>query len=531
MAEAGECHDTGGQGAVLMAEYKRYNLTLTKAPPQERTLFRSLSRPDSYSEIRPGAVGDRVAYSVEMTEEEYERALNVAQDPGANLIAVEPVMQLYEHATVPGSTALAYMAAEEANSLGLTGQGVDVGIVEQLGYGYIGGGSILTDVFSGRVKAAKGFGYSGPRQNRVPIDVYNNRGTGHASKMSSIAIPPNSRIVAAAYGGGQTFPEGAVYDTANDSNFAAAVYWMVDEIGVDIINMSQGLPDEPLVLVDAMKHARSKGVILFASAGNGGEDFSGAGEQVIAYPAKDSAVNAITNYRPSTDRIASSSNYGSGVWAATAGSELYQNVDGAVVYADDGGTSAAAAMATNIAARLMSGGNSPGNVESYLASTARKTGASPIYEGAGVLQLAAASNELQYDEPEKTDLKGDPITGPEGEPKDGTGTGGTGGDEAGACDEGEGEDETTEPVLYVLTSEIPAAVHDCLIEGGWSMRSGDGESRLYPASTNPSGYFPGGGHYLKGDEPCIVILKGANWIQSGNQLARLRPPASWWHEE
>lgn len=322
-----------------MSETRRYILTLRKVPRAERGKFRALSRVETYREIRPGDVGERVAYRVEMSGPEYEQARRDAEDPRSNLIAIEPDQRTFTTSAVPGRDTMVYHGADSLEGRGFDGRGVDVGIIETYGFG-TEAGCILDTVFAGRVKAAKGFGtynFGGPELAVEPCQSY---GGGHGEMMVGIAVPAGARVVAAA-------------TESSLSTFAQALYWLVDEVGVDVINISQGYQDYSVAVADAARNAHAKGVLMFASAGNGGNDNSGPGELGVVYPAKYPEMLAISNFRPSVDRISSSSNYGPELWAATGGCEInvYENLT--EIYLDDGGTSAAAAVATRIVASLL----------------------------------------------------------------------------------------------------------------------------------------------------------------------------------
>lgn len=502
-----------------MSEYRAYNLTLTVVDPSARDRFRALSRPESFFEIRPNrSSGQRGAYSVAMTQDEYEAALEDAANPNINLIAIEPNQMAGESQSVPGEAVTEYAVMSNADSLGLTGAGVDVGVAER-GYG-----SMLSSVFGNRVKAVKGFGglEDGSTTVLPPRDPYGPGEPGfedHGASMAGLAVPPGARIVAGAYSGSQ-------------DGFAAMIYWMVDEIGVDIISCSQYFVSSSTVLQDAVAHIQAKDILFFASAGNGGNDNIGNGENFITVPASYGSVHAISNYRPSTDSKASTSNYGSKIWAAAPGAEVYEyGLDGSVHYTDDGGTSAAAAVASGIAARFMTGGRSPGNVVKYLADNARATGASPLYEGAGVLQLAAAEQQLQEDKPDKIDLGG--ATSPEG------GQDGTGNPDPGACGDKSGFSSPT-PAQYRLDVSYYGggdpdwgAIRTCLLAVGWT-ESGAGV-------TSASGFRGFGGY---GDDivvpPSTVCAQAlsitAGWTTEEFQVTDsegpittywLVPPSDW----
>lgn len=406
-----------------MPEYRRYNITLRVVDPSARDKFRGLSRPESFFEIRPGrSPGQRGAYSVEMTQDEYEAALEDMANPESNLIHIAPVVPSYLPSVsndVPGQTAMEYVAAHNADSLGLTGEGVTVGLVDT-GLD----GAVADSVFSGRIKAAKGFSVYGDSPNNLQLDPYTDL-VGHGTRMAALAVPPAAQAAVAKADSG-SFESG-------DNVISAAVYWLADEVGIDIMLIEKQLLFSN-ILGDAVAHVVSKNIIVVTAMGNGGAFNDGSpGQNIAVYPAATPGALAISNYAPSTDAIDSTSNYGSHTWAAGPGSSLNWNVvGGGVEFTEMGGTSAASAIATGVVARFMTGGRSPGNVVTYLADNARPTGASPVYEGNGVLHLAAAEQELQQDKPEKIDLNGDPM---EGSDEAGTGVGqdGTGNPSKGAC--------------------------------------------------------------------------------------------------
>lgn len=563
-----------------MSEYRRYNLTLTVVDQSQRDKFRKLSRPDTFFEIRPNReVGQRGAYSVEMTEAEYHEALRDAESPFSNLLVIEPESERKPWTSVPGSTALTYLAAQEADSLGLTGSGVVVGTVDS-GLSQ----TLASSVFSGRVKAARSFATGGINYTNPFYDA-----TGHGSEMSGLAVPPDAQIAVA--------KTGEDLLGAGDTDGAAAIYWLADEVGADVILLEFQLDISTTVLSDAVSHAVGKNILVVAPTGNSGAfNDGGPGENIVVYPAGLSGVLAISNYLSSTDAIESTSNYGHHTFAA-APSDVngYTVGGGEQFFGDMGGTSASSAMATGIVARFLSGNVSAGNVKSYLASTARRTGASPIYEGNGVLQLAAAWNKLKADQapatnpdnsiylprggqvtPTKGDIPGGlpPQTTvyPTGEPTyQGAGTfvlpeggsaqlpsgssiplpeGSTGGayplatnDEISPlggtsdgtdpsyCDDaaygGSGEEE---PIYeyWVYTWEISADAATALTSGLpeylWAPRAGDTESRLFPG-LNTCKFYDAATHV---DD--INALTAEGWWQTGSTLVRLCPPNSWWRQ-
>lgn len=355
---------------------KRYALTLTKVPYEARDEFRRLSMPETYFEVRPGEVGERVAYSVSMTPEEYERARRVAEDPASNLQIIEEVGRATPD-SVPGAPARSFLAMDGMNAVGLNGRGVSVGVLDSaLSHGADG-------FFSGRIKATKGYYLAG--DTVLENDGYSSWADDHGTKMSSLALPPAGRLV---FGGSVTYDWDAL---------TRAMYWMVDEIGVDVVNMSFSGPERKAVFADALNHASSKNVLLFASRGN-------EGNSTYLFPAGDPNAMAISAYDTGTGRISDYSSYGN-VFAASVGDAVtWITRNGSEeTTSNTGGTSAASALATRMAAALLTGGRSKGNVRAYMARTARRTG-SPHKQGAGILQGSAAVAARKADKPYRRNL-------------------------------------------------------------------------------------------------------------------------------
>lgn len=384
---AGDSRDAGeATEGREVSETRRYGLTLIKVPPGQRDKFRALSRPETYKEVRPGEVGERVAYSVEMTEAEYEQARRDAEDPTVNLIAAEPRIfgEPGYSGPVPEKVALAYLAADRLAALGFDGRGVDVAICDTgLGAGLAGG------VFSGRVKAAW--------SDVEGVDPLTDT-DGHGSAMASLAVPPKARIVVARITDSQGF--------AADDAVARALYWIADGPGSHVVNISYQFSAGSTVLTDAVRHTLSQNVLIFACRGN-----YSSSEPV--YPASEPGVLAITNFDRRTNNIDASSSYGSDVFAAAGGMAIWKlEPDGSAGYLENGGTSSATAFATHIAASIQTQSNaSAGNVRDYLAKGAHRTGAGPLYEGAGVLSAFSTINLINEEIPAKTNLDGSHGTG------------------------------------------------------------------------------------------------------------------------
>lgn len=399
VSEAGEIREWGQPDEE--SGYRRYALTLTKVAAPERDKFHALSAPHTYYEIKKGEAGNRVAYSVEMTEEEYGRAQDDADDPSVNLIHVEPVRIAFlcSNEETPGVDAMRYHHANRANEIGLTGEGVVIGSVDS------GISPRIRDAyFSGRIAAARGFAGYGP------YDPPNS----HGSEMTPIAIPPKARLAVA----NAAVAGGVATDAA-----AAAINWLADDVGVDILYCEFFAPYTVQVIRDAVANAAGKGIMVLAARGNGGDDNVGAGTNGAGSPATDPGVLAISNYNHVSDSLAYTSNFGS-VWAAvTGGPDYVTNEDGSFATMDDAGTSGAVALAADLCARMMTGGKSASEVKSRMEALARKTGASSEYEGVGVLQLPRPSRPPddppptpQADPPNPNDPFPDPVPEPPPDP-------------------------------------------------------------------------------------------------------------------
>lgn len=359
-----------------------YNLTLIKEPPAERRKFRALTRPETYFEIRAARVGELAAYRVEMTAEEYGQARRDAEDPASNLISVNPDYVCTADApAVPGQAELRYLAAHGAFDRGIRGQGVRVAVADS---------GVTGSLFSGRIGASKSFVSQNPLVDN----------DGHGTRMASLAVPPQASLLVAqmASGGG-----------ALTSNMAAAIYWATDEVDADVISMSYSGSGTDAALEAAVRHAFDSDVIFFCSMGNHGTN--------EAYqPARFYQAHAIANFDSGTDSPDTFTAYGPHVFLASTGSPVtWYNRDGSQETADGGGSSAATALAAHVSALLLSRGYSKGNVLRYMLKHARRTGASPNAEGAGVIQADLVEKKIREDRPRKRRLKsggnsgGDPV--------------------------------------------------------------------------------------------------------------------------
>lgn len=171
---------------------------------------------------------------------------------------------------------------------------------------------------------------------------------------------------------------------------AEGIRWATDQ-GADVINLSLGddsASAEPDPREDAaIRYALSKGVLVVASAGNGGEK----GDRV-SYPAAYPGVIAVT----AVDRYGARASFSTRRWYATVSAPGKDVVmaDPDTRYYQGWGTSVAAAMVSGIAALVRAAypDLSPSQVRQLLADTAGNTptGGRSDALGTGVVDAAAA---------------------------------------------------------------------------------------------------------------------------------------------
>ncbi len=133
---------------------------------------------------------------------------------------------------------------------------------------------------------------------------------------------------------------GSVFSAAEGIDYAVSQ-------GVNVLNLSFGMPDRDSLLSLALQHASDSGITIVASAGNDGL------LEPAQFPASDSrtvAVAAVDN----SDILASFSNYGPEVDVCAPGVDLYGPLNGEDVWGRWQGTSFAAGFASGLAAMLLS---------------------------------------------------------------------------------------------------------------------------------------------------------------------------------
>ncbi|MET0417219.1 MAG: S8 family serine peptidase [Actinoplanes sp.] len=131
------------------------------------------------------------------------------------------------------------------------------------------------------------------------------------------------------------------------SDTAEGILWAADH-GASVINMSLGSSSKVTAVSNAITYARSKGVVVVASAGN-----SRAKGSPINYPAADQGVIGVAA-TDSTDKIASYSTAGSFVDVAAPGSNILSTYPTALgnSYVSMNGTSMASPHVAAVAALL-----------------------------------------------------------------------------------------------------------------------------------------------------------------------------------
>jgi subtilisin family serine protease len=137
------------------------------------------------------------------------------------------------------------------------------------------------------------------------------------------------------------------------------------------------------VLADAINYAHSKGAVVVAAAGNGGNNF-------VLYPARYPNVIAVASTNNSNNWAGS--NYGPEVDLSAPGISIYSTIVGGYGYKS--GSSMATGFVSGLAAALMgvSGNTSPDMIESQMESTALdiEFAGWDEYTGAGLIQMDAA---------------------------------------------------------------------------------------------------------------------------------------------
>lgn len=177
---------------------------------------------------------------------------------------------------------------------------------------------------------------------------------------------------------------------------AQGITWAVDK-SVKVINISSGSPNNTQTIVDAVKYAQDKGVVVVAAAGNNGDNKK-------FYPAAIAGVVSVAA-TDNNDKLANFSSYGSWVQIAAPGFAIYSTLPHSLIpglkakypnvtqsYGALHGSSMSAPFVSGVAALIFSTsfGSSADTVIKRLCDTADKIEGTGSYWICGRLNAEAA---------------------------------------------------------------------------------------------------------------------------------------------
>jgi type VII secretion-associated serine protease mycosin len=228
------------------------------------------------------------------------------------------------------------------------------------------------------------------RHGTAMAGIIAGRGHGPGGESGVIGVAPQARILPVRVLLEESDPARGDEPAAPGNAVARGIRWAVEQ-GADIINLSLGDDSEsarPNPEEDAaIRYALEQGVVVVASAGNGGED-----GDPVSYPAGYPGVIAVT----AVDRSGSRASFSTRRWYATVSAP---GKDVIIAAPGDGymqgwGTSAAAAFVSGAVALIRSAHPqlTPAQIRQLLAQTAqdRPEGGHSTDLGAGVIDPAAA---------------------------------------------------------------------------------------------------------------------------------------------
>lgn len=240
----------------------------------------------------------------------------------------------------------------------------------------------------------------GPGQTWDPRVADPFDGHGHGTATASAAVGLN-KVGAAfkhpSFAPGFKLAVAKVGDSKGSVNgdLNEAVRWAVDNVKADVINISIGpivpIPSSLDNIDEAIAYARSKGVLVVVSNGNGFGNAGGPGDPGWASPYSNinsfsigGSGGTITPYTITTDPE-----------VAAAFTQRLASKTSNTGYANISGTSFSAPLVAGMAAKLMSlavaNGRdaSPAYIETLLKYLARDTATPPTFEGYGILDAAS----------------------------------------------------------------------------------------------------------------------------------------------
>jgi type VII secretion-associated serine protease mycosin len=212
-------------------------------------------------------------------------------------------------------------------------------------------------------------------------------GSGPGDQLGVIGVAPGAKILSVRVILDDGEPGTAAYN--QDSRFANAIgkgiYYAVRH-GAKVINMSLGSEQPTAYLRGAVAYAEAKGVVIVASAGNGG---TSSGFAPYVYPAAFTGVIAVAAVNGSGQRAAFSEQNAAVVLAAPGVNVIGAGPGGE--YLDAEGTSPAAALVSGVAALIRSRYPrlSPALVEQALISSATRGPSDRYNTGTGFGEVDA----------------------------------------------------------------------------------------------------------------------------------------------
>lgn len=240
-----------------------------------------------------------------------------------------------------------------------------------------------------RVGAEKG-DRAWARHGTAMAGIIAGHGHGTGGRLGVMGVAPEAKILPVRVLLEDGDPQRRKARSATDSALAKGIRWAADN-GADVINLSLGDDSDsahPDAREDAaVRYALSKGSVVVASAGNGGEE----GDHV-SYPAAYPGVIAVT----AVDRHGARAAFSTRRWYASVAAPGKDIIiaDPDKRYYEGWGTSAAAAFTSGAAAlvRAAHPDLSPAQVKELLSDTARNTpeGGRSDALGTGVVDPAAA---------------------------------------------------------------------------------------------------------------------------------------------
>ncbi len=238
-----------------------------------------------------------------------------------------------------GATSLADLIAERTSFGDATGAGVRIAVLDT---GFDLDHPLLVDHLIPGVDLVDDDGRPSDLKNGVDDDGDGlvDEAHGHGTFVSGMLaqLSPGAKIlpirVLEADGSGE------LYDIIDGIDFAVAS-------GADIINVSFGTSEKSKALEDAVKRAQKAGVIIVASAGNGGNDEK-------QYPAAYNRVIAVAAFDSESDGVPTWGTYGDWVDVSAPGVDIVSSRPGGTTATWSGSSMSAPIVAAQVALMLES---------------------------------------------------------------------------------------------------------------------------------------------------------------------------------